>query len=78
MNRDQPVFAQLLRVLPCSHCDDKNNKNGINAHSGEIKFAPLPLYSQSANPTHAKRKIIGLLILRPPGCYTLNTMILSY
>ena len=40
MNRDQPVFAQLLRFLPCSHCADENNKNGINAHSGGIKFAP--------------------------------------
>lgn len=78
MNRDQPVFAQLLRFLPCSHCADENNKNGINALSGGIKFARLPLYSQSANPTHAKSKIIGLLMLRPPGCYTLNTMILSY
>ena len=71
MNRDQPVFAQLLRFLPCSHCADENNKNGINAHSGGIKFAPpLPLYSQSANPTHAKSKIIGQIRRPTPGCET--------
>ena len=40
MNRDQPVFAQLLRFLPRSHCADENNKNGINAHSGGIKSPP--------------------------------------